>query len=81
MTQKSKHNVLGVLLLGVLGVHNKLPEGLRYATYRWGRKIIHKSLGRAKYSFAGIKKTFTKIEENAVMAECLVRYLAIKEAL
>ena len=63
MTHKSKHNVLGVLLLGVLGVHNKLPEGLRYATYRWGRKRIHKSLGQDKYSFAVIKKPSQKLKK------------------
>ena len=48
----------------------------------WGGGRIHKSLGRAKSNLAGIrKKTFTKIETHAGMAERMVRYLVIEEAL
>ena len=46
-----------------------------------GGEVINKTLGRAKYSLAGINFFFTKVEAHAGMAEELVRKLVIKEAL
>ena len=56
--------------------------GLRNATNcRWGERI-NKVLGDAESTLAGIRgKNFTKIEANAGMAERLVIYLAIGEAI
>ena len=60
----------------------QLPMGLQDATNRrWGERI-NKSLGDAESTLAGIwEKSFSKLEAHAGMAEQLVRYLAIQEAL
>ena len=48
---------------------------------KWGERI-NKALGGAESTLAGIwEKNLHKIEANAGMAERLVRYLAIEEAL
>ena len=56
--------------------------GLRDATNQRLGERINKALGGAESALAGIReKNFTKIEANEGMAERLVRYLAIEEAL
>ena len=60
----------------------QLPMGSWDATdWMWGERI-NKALGDAESTLAGNReKIFTKIEANACMAERLVRYLAIEEAI
>ena len=55
--------------------------GIRYKNYRGERDTIHKALGHAKISLAGIRKNITRIEAHAGMAERLVKDLAIEEGL
>ena len=61
----------------------QLPMGLRDATnWWWGGGESTKLLGMLNLPRQGFeKKTFTKIEAHAGMAERLVRDLAIAEAL
>ena len=60
----------------------QLSMGIQDSTnWRWGERI-NKALGNSESTLARIRgKTFTKIEENAGIAERLVRDLAIEEAL
>ena len=58
-------------------VWDKLSVGLWDATYRWGGGGFHKYIGRVKYSLAGFKKTFTKIEAHEGMDERMVIDLSI----
>ena len=56
--------------------------GLRGAVHRRrGGERIKKALGNAELALARIQRKITKIEAHADMAERLVRYLVIEEAL
>ena len=63
-------------------VQYKLPMGIQDASHRRGGEIFNEALGNAESTLAGIrKKTSTRIEAYAGMAERLVRDLSIEEAL
>ena len=62
-------------------VQYQLPMVLRGDDHRGGGGF-NKALGNAESTLAGIRgEIFTKIETHAGMAERLVRYLVIEEAL
>ena len=59
-----------------------LSVGLRDKTHRRGGERINKALGDVGSTLEGFReKIFTKIEAHAGMAERLVRYFVIEEAL
>ena len=63
-------------------VQYQLPMGLWDPAHMRGEGGINKALGNAESTLVGIwKNIFTRIEACAGMAERLVRYLAIEEAL
>ena len=78
-----KPNIILVTpLCSIQMVQYQLPMGLWDAYHRRGWGVINKDLGNAESTLAGIlEKQLTKTEAYAGIAEQLVRYLAIEEAL